>query len=295
MNSWRCASVKEYEGEEPEPAPLPRFTRDDEKDLFDLDNMNLDFLDEFRKMYSENSESCPLDFQANVFNISVDEIESRGMDEVEHECDIYIATLKLPVAVRKLAETCNSDHPFLHSLANSILDLHWKNTLQENPDRYKCAVCKSHDVTSKASAVTHKVTDTNSWQLHMFPCFPLCTSNECRLIATKCLENVTNDLESRAGDTKVNPCANCACYDSQHMCCSRCNEAYYCNVECQKAHWSVHKTACMLAPCQHCEKLETTKRFSKCSRCQQVFYCGRDCQIADWPNHKMVCQNRKCA
>jgi hypothetical protein len=138
--------------------------------------------------------------------------------------------------------------------------------------------------------------------LHSFPCFPVCNSGKCHLIAAKCLEKMVKTVDSVTGEAVFSfsraptMCANCHRMnfggESKRLDCSRCNTASYCNTECQKAHWPIHKKACSIITCQRCEKLETTKWFSKCARCEQVFYCGRDCQLADWPKHKKDCKKK---
>ena len=41
-----------------------------------------------------------------------------------------------------------------------------------------------------------------------------------------------------------NKCSSCGTYSENLMKCSRCRSAQYCNRECQKKHWSSHKTVC---------------------------------------------------
>jgi hypothetical protein len=172
---------------------------------------------------------------------------------------------------------------------------------KENPNKYKCAACQKTPVTEGVSMSSQSVIDT-TWMNHLFPCFPVCDSEKCYLIATKCAEKMLNTLTSITGEERfsapeaLTQCFNCHLMnfggESKRLDCSRCNTACYCSAECQKSHWPIHKKACKLVTCQHCEKLETTKLFSRCAGCQQVFYCERDCQRADWPKHKKNCKKK---
>jgi hypothetical protein len=165
---------------------------------------------------------------------------------------------------------------------------------RENPDKYKCVTCEKTPVTG-VRMLRRRGYDT-TWRLHSFPCLPVCDSDKCQLIATKCMEKMSKIVDSVTGEENYSmskastQCNNCHRMnfggESERLDCSRCNTACYCSAECQKSHWPIHKKSCKLITCQRCEKLETTKWFSKCARCQQVFYCGRDCQLTDWPNHK---------
>jgi hypothetical protein len=292
------------------------FTRKDEKELFKdvLDDQN--FLDSFRNSYTggNSSESCSVDVIIDLNHVAVDEIESCETNEallgILASYDRYTTTLKLPDNIRKLyskvddpdesARDSETRH-FLVSLADKITDLHFQKILEENPNKYKCATCQNTPATCDVSAILQSVNDT-TWSLNLSPCFPICDSDKCNLIATKCMEKILSTVDSVAGEEQYSMskastrCVNCLKYnfggESKRLDCSRCNTACYCNAECQKSHWPIHKKACKLITCQHCEKLETTKLFSVCARCQQVFYCGRDCQLADWPNHKKDCKKK---
>jgi hypothetical protein len=180
-----------------------------------------------------------------------------------------------------------------------MTDFQLKKILKENPNKYKCTTCQKTPVTRDVSMSRKAASDT-TWSLMMFPCFPVCDSDKCHLIATKCMEKMLSTLASVTGlesfslSSAPTICINCARLnfggESERLDCSRCNTACYCSVACQKAHWPIHKKACKLVICQHCAKLETTKFFPKCARCQHVFYCGRDCQLADWSNHRKTCK-----
>ena len=41
-----------------------------------------------------------------------------------------------------------------------------------------------------------------------------------------------------------NICLNCGAGLEQNLCCSKCKKAFYCNSECQRQHWKVHKHEC---------------------------------------------------
>jgi hypothetical protein len=281
------------------------FTREDEKELF-KDGLGPNFLESFRSFYSGSNSSCSVDVTFDLSHATVDDIESCEGDP-SFEIDHYHKTLKLPDNVRKIASVCDvdkssardSEKTFLLSLADRISEFQLQKIFQENPNKYKCATCQKTPVTRSVSMTQSGVNDT-TWSLQMAPCFPVCDSDKCNLIATKCVEKLVCTLASVTGDENISlsraptQCANCHRFnlegESERLDCSRCNTACYCSAKCQKAHWPIHKKACKLVTCQRCEKLETTKWFSKCSRCQQVFYCGRDCQKYDWPNHKSNCK-----
>jgi hypothetical protein len=47
--------------------------------------------------------------------------------------------------------------------------------------------------------------------------------------------------------TIVSVCELCSKEQEKMKKCSKCKAVTYCSVECQKAHWSIHKTACNLS------------------------------------------------
>jgi hypothetical protein len=290
------------------------FTRADEKELF-KDDIDPNFLDVFRSFYtgSNGAESCSVDVTFDLSHATVDEFESWEPNEklvsFPASIDRYTTTLKLPETVRKLAVTvCGEDESsardskksLLNLLATHITDFELQKIFRENPNKHKCATCQKTPVTS-VRMLRQGANDT-TWRLHSFPCFPVCDRDKCHLIASKCMEKMVKTVDSVTGEEFVSiseaatRCANCHEIkfgrQSERLDCSRCNTASYCNAECQKAHWPIHKKACKLITCQHCEKLEATKLFPKCARCQHVFYCGSDCQVADWPNHKKDCKKK---
>jgi hypothetical protein len=296
---------------------LSPFTREDEKELFNKDICDQNFLVNFRSFYtgSNSAESCSVDVTIDLNQATVDEIEScettDALISVQASFDRYTATLKLPDNTRKLelaalrdvdeeSSARDSQKSFIVYLAGQITEFQFQKILRENPNKYKCVTCQKTPVTSVR--LLRQRADDTTWRFHLFPCFPLCDSDKCKLIATKCMEKMLSTLDSVTGEENFSvpgaatQCANCSQLNfggqSKRLDCSRCNTASYCNTECQKAHWPIHKKACKLITCHRCEKLETTKWFSKCARCQQVFYCGRDCQLADWPNHKKDCKKK---
>jgi hypothetical protein len=93
--------------------------------------------------------------------------------------------------------------------------------------------------------------------------------------------------------------------------CAVCRKVYYCNRECQLAHWQQHRLMCSVDDIvdstidalkatvrhsaakkrRHCEQCDKTalERMQKCSVCRAVLYCDRECQVAHWEQHKLVC------
>jgi hypothetical protein len=299
-------------------SPSP-FTREDEKELFE-DDQDQNFLNGFRTSYTggNSAESCSVDVVIDLNRATVDEIESYETTEartgtIAPSFDRYTTTLKLPDNIRKLELAVSdpdesardyeneNEKTFLVFLAGNITEFLMQKIFRENPNKYKCATCEKTPVTSVM--VVRKDADDTTWRLHSFPCLPVCDSDKCHLIASKCMEKMVKTVDSVLGEEFVSiteaatQCSNCSRLNfggesERFLECSRCNTACYCSAECQKSHWSEHKKACKLVTCQRCEKLETTKWFSKCARCQQVCYCGRDCQLADWPNHKKDCKKK---
>ena len=75
-----------------------------------------------------------------------------------------------------------------------------------------------------------------------------------------------------------------------------CRQAWYCNRDCQAAHWRWHKLVCT-APTEReqvgrCNFCSTFKRCKRCP-CKAVLYCSRECQERDWPEHELVCRRPK--
>jgi hypothetical protein len=88
------------------------FTREDEKELFKED-VDPNFLDNFRRLYSTTSESCSVEVILDLTHVAVDEIESWEPNEIPIGVgctyDRYTTTLKLPENIRKLALVCEGD------------------------------------------------------------------------------------------------------------------------------------------------------------------------------------------
>jgi hypothetical protein len=286
---------------------LTWFTREDEKRLFgddDIQKVDPDFINEFRMLYSSNDEAIPLDFRMCVFMLSVDEIEDRGLYfgcPGQKEGDVWIEQpkgLKLPVGVvpryynQFNQRSLNDD--FCCKLQKYIVFQQWNHLRQACPD-FKCGVCAKTPVPNLA-ALGHCFYNESEYKINQLASIPVCTNPKCLLIARKCKRKVFDTRASATGFTKGSSaiaCANCERWkhemESDHLECSRCKAVTYCNVKCQKAHWSKHKKACKLVTCQHCERSETSTKFPTCSQCEQVFYCGEDCQKADWSSHRNIC------
>jgi hypothetical protein len=265
-------------------------------------------------MYRDSNKSCRLYFKARVVNVSVDELENRALNHQWNAreaniYDTYSATLKFPVLLRRYNENQDSDDgnaflSFFSILKTEIMSLQWKKILHKNPNRYHCSVCAKPAVTLKALAsplealagpleflARSDFAFANGFGVLLMPCFTICESGaRCQLTVRKCIDKYFTPPVCVGGS-----CANCGKHghDSETerklLICARCKAIFYCNPECQKEHWPVHKQACKLVTCQKCGKMETSTKFPKCARCQKVFYCGRDCQSADWVDHKNSC------
>jgi len=113
-------------------------------------------------------------------------------------------------------------------------------------------------------------------------------------------------------------CIRCGAPSSTQ--CSRCKNVSYCGKDCQREHWSTHKSSCKpqnQAPESQQKEVPPTPQSSSpgpeaaenpkakssarciscgligsenlCSRCKCVSYCGKECQRRHWPAHKLVC------
>lgn len=49
---------------------------------------------------------------------------------------------------------------------------------------------------------------------------------------------------SEGNSSSTNKCANTGCNETGRLKCSACSSVYYCSSQCQKAHWTAHKTQC---------------------------------------------------
>jgi hypothetical protein len=187
------------------------FTREDEKELFEED-VDQNFLDYFRGSYtgSYSTESCSVDVIIDLNHATVDEIEScettAALIGVESNRDRYTTTLKLPDNVRKLASAVygadetsalDSENTSLLSLADRISVWQLQKIFKQHPNKYKCATCEKTPVTS--IMMTRTAVDDTTWRLHNFPCFPVCGSDKCKLITSKCLEKMVSTLSCVVG------------------------------------------------------------------------------------------------
>jgi formamidopyrimidine-DNA glycosylase len=94
----------------------------------------------------------------------------------------------------------------------------------------------------------------------------------------------------------------------QMLKCGVCKAAYYCDGDCQKANWQLHKQVCSTVKmnsdklqaslrvpakkqrrCEQCDVTTAGQIMYKCGACLSVYYCDRDCQGANWQLHKLVC------
>ena len=95
--------------------------------------------------------------------------------------------------------------------------------------------------------------------------------------------------------------------------CSACKTTRYCDEDCQRAHWPLHKGPCKetqraaaraaAAPpppppagpfvldlhCGHCSAEVKGYDSTKCGACNRVAYCRPACQKAHWAVHKEAC------
>jgi hypothetical protein len=202
------------------------FTRADEKELF-KDGIDPNFLDSFRSFYTggNSTESCSVDITIDLNHATVDDIEScettEALISVQASSDRCTTTLKVPDNIRKVALMCredessarNSEETFLNKLADRIISFQLQKIFKENPNEYKCATCGKTPV--MAVTMLRTAVDDTTWILHLFHCFPVCDSNKCKLIATKCMEKMVKTVGSATGwklysiSEAYTKCANC--------------------------------------------------------------------------------------
>lgn len=69
--------------------------------------------------------------------------------------------------------------------------------------------------------------------------------------------------------------------------CSGCCKVWYCNADCQRQDWPLHKEHCGVhVQCTYCGKFG---RMDMCRGCSKAWYCGADCQLQHWEAHKADC------
>lgn len=99
-------------------------------------------------------------------------------------------------------------------------------------------------------------------------------------------------------------CAQCDWKHPYMKRCSRCRAVFYCSVECQTKHWSIHKSTCVRSDkkassskgtrvliCDHCNKEGLDLK--QCLGCKDVYYCTKICQKEAWAIHKDKCNKVK--
>ncbi len=72
--------------------------------------------------------------------------------------------------------------------------------------------------------------------------------------------------------------------------CSGCSSVYYCNRECQKKNWSIHKKICNRVVtqklCNNCAR----PAIYCCNNCNNNYYCSEKCQADYFEVHKVICK-----
>ena len=95
---------------------------------------------------------------------------------------------------------------------------------------------------------------------------------------------------NREGRSMLPCCASCGKYIQQkRMFCGKCKTAAYCDEDCQKKHWAVHREQCGAEACAACGKIP--EKPMKCGRCKSVTYCSKEHQTRHWKQeHKKECK-----
>jgi hypothetical protein len=188
------------------------FTEEDEKELLKGD-IDQSVLTTFRLSYIDNNESCPILFQAAVVNVSVEEIERRGVTVATNRdgnvFDFNSIELKIPAGFRDGTEY-DSNNAFTTLVCLKIVEKQWeelKEILQESP-HFKCAVCANSPVTHHVSTCCQKVLspiDGGIWSINLVPYFPVCANDKCHLIAVRCVEKMI----AKGTNPCSRPCDDC--------------------------------------------------------------------------------------
>jgi hypothetical protein len=84
---------------------------------------------------------------------------------------------------------------------------------------------------------------------------PVCSDGRCTISSTQEFHSILAQVDPGI-DLDPDPslpllCRKCKKSDDaseQFKQCSRCKVTYYCNRDCQKAHWKIHKKECRIAP-----------------------------------------------
>ena len=63
----------------------------------------------------------------------------------------------------------------------------------------------------------------------------------------KIYRSILQELKCVYKQKRINKkkCSFCKLYDKKNKKCGRCLVCYYCNINCQKTHWKIHKKTCM--------------------------------------------------
>jgi hypothetical protein len=112
-------------------------------------------------------------------------------------------------------------------------------------------------------------------------------------------------------DSLSTTCSSCNKFLERPLHCGRCNVTTYCDEDCQRAHWKLHKKTCTPAAatssaasslkssldvvCEACCNFFKDKNSMRCGGCQTISYCNADCQRAHWKVHKKTCKSRAAA
>ena len=127
------------------------------------------------------------------------------------------------------------------------------------------------------------------------------------------IDQIVGSNSSEQNIMKGSQCQNCGNIRSDLINCAACGDARYCDENCQKKHWEVHKNKCKSSGgderdsskqqllksrlssdcdcCDFCDMKSTTLK--KCGACRKMQYCSKDCQTKDWKKHKLVCATMK--
>ena len=130
----------------------------------------------------------------------------------------------------------------------------------------------------------------------------------CEAEPIKMVEQLIQDMGVNSSSSgKCSYCSKSSAHQLKK--CSQCHSVQYCDEDCQKKHWKVHKHHCKLihdeegkhqvdeshvtAKCSYCSK--TSKQLKNCTRCHAVQYCGKECQMKHWTDHKRWCRPSQLA
>ncbi|KAK7483873.1 hypothetical protein BaRGS_00024890 [Batillaria attramentaria] len=180
--------------------------------------------------------------------------------------------------------------------SNDCQRKHWsrhravcKNSGLAEEEKTKCSRCEKHSSNLRQCTGCFEVSycsvscQRNHWPLHRAACKKPESTKEAKM----------------TGENTVAKCSHCEKQSSNLRRCTGCFGIWYCSNECQRKHWTVHRTTCQKRKepentkrdkeerCAKCDTVWSDLR--RCTGCLGVWYCSKECQRQHWPEHRAAC------